>query len=168
MTVLRADRLALHPIDTDEGERIVARPPAEVDNWAPDFPFDGDVTGATMFLRATAEHGEQRPFGFYRITRAADGLAIGGIGFKGQPQGGRVEVGYGLAPSAQGRGYAAEALTALVSVAADHGLTQVIAHTDKDNIASQRTLEHAGFVRIGSEHGLCLYELALNHQQAST
>lgn len=166
MTALRTDRLTLHPIDTDEGERIVARRPAEADNWAPDFPFDGDVIGATAFLRATAEHGEQRPFGFYRITRAADGLAIGGIPFKGQPQGRRVEVGYGLAPSARGHGYAAEALATLVTVAADHGLTHVIADTDKDNIASQRTLEHARFVRIGSKDDLYLYELALN-QSAS-
>lgn len=139
----------------------MARCPAEVDYWAPDFPFDGDVIAATAFLRATAEHGEQRPFGFYRITRAADGLAIGGIGFKGQPQGGSVEVGYGLAPSARGRGYAAEALAALVTMATDHGLTHVIADTDTDNIASQRTLERAGFVRVGSESGLHLYELAL-------
>ncbi|WP_367652449.1 GNAT family N-acetyltransferase [Intrasporangium sp.] len=91
----------------------------EGDRWAADFPFDGDVLGATAYLRATAEHGDQRPWGFYRITRAADGQAIGGIGFKGQPEDGCVEVGYGLAPSARGHGYAAEALAALISLAAD-------------------------------------------------
>lgn len=139
----------------------MARRPDEADHWAHDFPFDGDVFGATASLRATAEHGEQRPFGFYRITRVADGRAIGGIGFKGQPQDGRIEVGYGLAPSARGHGSASEALATLVTVAADHGPTHVIADTDKDNIASQRTLEHAGFVRVGSRNDLYLYGFAL-------
>ena len=52
--------------------------------------------------------------GYYRITRLADGRAVGGIGFKGQPDGGCVEIGYGLAPSARGHGYAAEAVVALL------------------------------------------------------
>ena len=77
-----------------------------------------------MFLRATATHGEQRPFGYYRITRLADGRAIGGLGFKSQPDGGCVEIGYGLAPSARGDGYAAEAVIALLTVAADQGCTR--------------------------------------------
>ena len=55
----------------------------------------------------------------FRSTRTADGKAIGGIGFKGQPNNGCVEVGYGLVPSARGNGYAAEALAALLDVAAD-------------------------------------------------
>ncbi|MDP9794051.1 RimJ/RimL family protein N-acetyltransferase [Catenuloplanes nepalensis] len=158
MTVLRTDRLTLHPVDTGEGERIAARAPADTDSWAADFPFDGDVFAVTAFLRATAEHGEQRPFGYYRITRTSDGLAIGGIGFKGRPRDGRAEVGYGLAPAARGHGYAAEALAALVTVAADHGLTHVAADTDAGNIASRRTLERAGFTRVGPDHR---YELAL-------
>jgi hypothetical protein len=53
----------------------------------------GDIMSVTAYLRRTADHGGQRPFGFYRITRASDGQAIGGIGFKGQPECGRVEIG---------------------------------------------------------------------------
>ncbi|MGK5739851.1 GNAT family N-acetyltransferase [Micromonospora sp. URMC 103] len=161
MTDLHTQRLVLHPVDVAEGERITARRPGEDDRWAADFPFDGDVIGATAYLRATAEHGEQRPFGFYRITRTADGQAIGGIGFKGQPKDGSVEVGYGLAPSARGNGYAAEAVIALLTVAGDHGLDRVVADTDRGNIASQRTLERAGFRRLRSEGGLYYYELIL-------
>src|SRR5204862_4412049 len=90
---------------------------------------EGDVIGVSMFLRATAAQGDQRPFGYYRITRLADGLAIGGIGFKGQPDDGAVEIGYGLAPSARGNGYAAEAARALVALARRHGLLRVLADT---------------------------------------
>lgn len=161
MTDLQTPRLSLHAIDTAEGERIVARRAAAEDAWAEDYPFDGDVIGVTAFLRATAAHGDQRPFGCYRITRTADGKAIGGIGFKGQPNNGCVEVGYGLAPSARGNGYAAEALAALLNVAADHELSRVVADTDKSNLASQRTLQRAGFHQVGSNGDLYTYEILI-------
>jgi RimJ/RimL family protein N-acetyltransferase len=162
VTELQTPRLSLHAIDTAEGERIVERRAGAGDDWAEDYPFDGDVMGVTAFLRNTAAHGDQRPFGHYRITRTADGKAIGGIGFKGQPDDGCVEVGYGLSPSARGHGYAAEALAALLNVAADRGLARVVADTTADNVASQRTLERAGFRQTGTNGDLYLYELLLD------
>jgi len=162
VTELQTARLCLHAIDAAEGERIVGRRAAAGDVWAEDFPFDGDVLGVTAFLAATAAHGDQRPFGHYRITRTADGKAIGGIGFKGQPNDGCGEIGYGLAPSARGHGYAAEAVVALLYVAADHGLNRVVADTTGDNVASQRTLERAGFRRAGTNGDLYLYEILLD------
>ena len=137
------------------------------DAWADDFPFQGDVGAAGSYLRATAMHGEQRPFGYYRITRLSDGRAIGGLGFKGQPDGGCVEIGYGLAPSARGHGYAAEAVIALLTVAADHGLSRVIADTTLDNIASQRTLVRAGFRPVSTGAELHRYEALLNEGTAT-
>lgn len=162
VTDIQTSRLRLHAIDTAEGERIAARRPGDGDAWAEDFPFDGDVIGVTAFLRATATQRDQRPFGHYRITRSSDGKAIGGIGFKGQPDSGCVEIGYGLAPSARGHGYAAEALVVLLGIATEHGLSRVIADTTKDNIASQRTLERAGFNQVGDDGDLYLYEALLN------
>lgn len=162
VTELQTPRLCLHAIDTAEGERIVGRRAGAEDAWAEDFPFDGDLIGVTAFLTATGARGDQRPFGHYRITRTADGKAIGGIGFKGQPDDGRVEVGYGLSPSARGHGYAAEALVALLNVAADHGLSRVVADTTRDNVASQRTLERAGFRQIGTSGDHYLYEVLLD------
>jgi RimJ/RimL family protein N-acetyltransferase len=161
VTDLRTPRLCLHAIDPAEGERIVRRRAAAGDVWAEDYPFDGDVVGVTAFLQATAARGDQRPFGHYRITRTADGRAIGGIGFKGRPDGGCVEVGYGLSPSARGHGYAAEALGALLTVAAAHGLSRVVADTTGDNVASRRTLERAGFRHLGDDGRLCRYEVLL-------
>lgn len=161
MTDLCTERLTLRAIDVDEAERIVARRPGPHDSWAPDFPFDGDVIGATMFLRATAAHGDQRPFGHYVIARTADGQAIGGIGFKGPPEDGTAEIGYGLAPSGRGSGFAAEAARALVDLAREHGLSRVVADTDRDNVPSQRTLERAGFTRTGADGDLYRWTLAL-------
>jgi RimJ/RimL family protein N-acetyltransferase len=161
MTDVRTSRLILHAIDVAEAERIVARSAGPADAWAGDFPFEGDVGAVGSFLRATAALGEQRPFGYYRITRLSDGRAVGGIGFKGQPDGGCVEIGYGLAPSARGHGYAAEAVMTLLTVAADHGLFRVIADTTLDNIASQRTLTRAGFRLVSTDAELHHYEVLL-------
>jgi RimJ/RimL family protein N-acetyltransferase len=161
MTDVRTSRLALHAIDVAEATRIVARSAGPADAWADDFPFEGDVGAVGAFLRATAAFGEQRPFGFYRITRLSDGRAIGGLGFKGQPDGGYVEIGYGLAPSARGHGFAAEAVTALLTVATDQGLSRVIAETTLDNVASQRTLVRAGFLLVGTDAELNHYAVLL-------
>jgi RimJ/RimL family protein N-acetyltransferase len=162
MNDVRTSRLQLHAIDVAEGERIVARSAGPADVWTDDFPFEGDLVAVTGFLRATAATGEKRPFGHYRITRLADGRAVGGIGFKGRPDGGRVEIGYGPAPSARGHGYGAEAVVALLTLAADHGLSTVIADTTLDNIASQRTLIRAGFRLTGSDDELHHYEALLS------
>jgi RimJ/RimL family protein N-acetyltransferase len=162
MTDVRTSRLQLHAIDVAEGERIVARSAGPADAWADDFPFEGDVGAVGGFLRATAARGEQRPFGYCRITRLADGRAVGGIGFKGQPDSGCVEIGYGLVPSARGHGYAAEAVLALLAMAADHGLSRVIADTALDNIASQRALIRAGLRLVGTDGELHHYEALLD------
>jgi RimJ/RimL family protein N-acetyltransferase len=161
MADVRTSRLQLHPIDVAEGERIVSRRAGPDDAWADDFPFDGDVGAVGGFLRATAR-AEQGPFGFYRITRLADGRAIGGIGFKGQPEDGCVEIGYGLVPSARGNGYAAEAVVALLAIAKDNGLSRVIADTARDNIASQRALIRAGFRVVGTVGELHYFEALLH------
>jgi RimJ/RimL family protein N-acetyltransferase len=164
MTALHTTRLVLHAVDMAEGERIRDRRPADDDRWAADFPLEGDIIGVAAYLRATADHGEQRPFGFYRITRIADGQAIGGIGFKGQPKDRSVAVGYGIVPSARGHRYAAEALTALLDVAAGHDLDRVVADTDRNNTPSQRTLERAGFARHHSDAALHFYEVFLGQR----
>lgn len=154
----RTARLSLHPIDELEARRIHDRTPDPGDVWADDYPFEGDLAAIGGFLHATEQSGEQRPFGYYQIRRQSDGLAVGGIGFKGRPDGDVVEVGYGLAPSARGHGYATEALRTVMQIAAEHGVTTIRADTDPDNVASQRTLEKAGFAQVGADSGLYYFE----------
>lgn len=154
-------RLQLHAVDVAEAERVVARSPGPTDAWVEDYPFEGDLGALGGFLRASARE-EQQPFGYYRITRLIDGRAIGGVGFKGQPDGGCGEIGYGLAPSARGHGYTAEAVIAVLTMAAEHGLSKVIADTTLDNIASQKTLTRSGFSLVRTDGSLNYYEARLD------
>jgi RimJ/RimL family protein N-acetyltransferase len=160
---LRTERLSLHVVDGVEARRIHDREPQASDAWAADYPFEGDLAAIGSFLQATERDGEQRPFGYYQIRRQSDGLAVGGVGFKGRPDDGAVEIGYGVVPSVRGHGDAAEALEGLLQIAAGLGVETIRADTGLHNFASQRTLEHAGFGKTGSDSQLCYYEVRISH-----
>jgi RimJ/RimL family protein N-acetyltransferase len=55
--------------------------------------------------------------------------------------------GYVLARDAWGKGFATEALTAMVDVAARIGVSRLFALCHPDHTASRRVLEKSGFVR---------------------
>lgn len=75
------------------------------------------------------------------------------------PQG-TVTVGYGLVAAARGRGYAAEALRALLELARAHEAARVVGDTDLDNTASQRVMAAAGMRPAGRDAHLAYYESA--------
>jgi ribosomal-protein-alanine N-acetyltransferase len=77
---------------------------------------------------------------------------IGSAGFTGPPDtDGTVEIGYGIVPSEQGRGYATEVARALVAFAAADGRVRLVrAHTLPARNASTRVLEKCGFRHIGT------------------
>ena len=76
--------------------------------------------------------------------------AVGSGGFMGPPNKRRVELGYGVAESQWGRGFATEGVFALLASAfAEPEVAEVYAESAVANIASQRVLEKAGFRNIG-------------------
>jgi RimJ/RimL family protein N-acetyltransferase len=80
----------------------------------------------------------------------APATLIGSGGFKGPPEGGRVEIGYHVREAHRRRGYATEALRALLAWAFAHPEVRgVIAETAADNAASIGLLEKLGFARAG-------------------
>jgi RimJ/RimL family protein N-acetyltransferase len=72
---------------------------------------------------------------------------IGSAGFKGAPDAsGMVELGYGIVPAYEGRGYATEVATMLVAWAFASGEVRVVrAHTLPETNASTRVLGKCGF-----------------------
>jgi len=80
-----------------------------------------------------------------------DGDPVGeGFLFDLDPQRGRVELGYWVAPEAQGRGYATETAALLVEHAfAECRLNKVVARVLAGNDASRRVLEGLGFQHAG-------------------
>ncbi|MCD0482246.1 GNAT family N-acetyltransferase [Streptacidiphilus sp. ASG 303] len=129
--------------------------------WVADGPYDGTRDAAGMLAKAAAA-GLYRPeWGMWAVVRRSDGAAVGGIGFHGVPQDGRVEIGYDLAPSARGNGHATEAvrLVTALALASAEAVAVVEAAVESGNTPSQRVLERAGYRYVGRDgEGLLRYE----------
>ena len=83
----------------------------------------------------------------------ATGEIVGSGAFKSAPKERRIELGYGVAPTRRGRGFATTGARLLVEEAFSSGLVnEVWAEASPRNIASQRVLEKAGFTREGTGH----------------
>jgi RimJ/RimL family protein N-acetyltransferase len=66
------------------------------------------------------------------------------------PKGDEIAIGYGIAPSRQGRGVASRAVGEVIAWAGANALIRAVtAETTVTNIASQRVLIRNGFVQIG-------------------
>jgi RimJ/RimL family protein N-acetyltransferase len=169
MSDLVTARLVLHPMTFSEAERVVAGESGTGARWAPGYPADGEVLAAKRLLRTCAETGDPRPFGNYEIRRREDGQAIGGVGFHAPAdKNGSVTIGFGLIPSARGKGYASEALRGLLLFARAHGVTCVKGDADHDNTASQHVMTAAGMQPTGQDERFRYFEIAWTNTTANT
>lgn len=147
---IATERLDLIPLDGD-ARAAIRDGRGEGRGWAEGYPTAGDLDVAG--LPAAPE-----PWTQYAIVERSSGLTVGGVGFHREPVDGSVEIGYGLAPVARGRGIATEAVRALLDVARAHvGLT-VIAETDDGNVASERVLERCGFTPSRNAGGVTIWQ----------
>lgn len=104
--------------------------------------------------------GDPGAFRLYEIRLRETGVSIGGIGFHGPPDElGVATIGYGLTPGARGRGYATEALRALVEIARQAGAEGMKGDADLGNPASHRVMEAAGMRRVAEDEKLVHYYL---------
>ena len=92
-------------------------------------------------------------YGWYAILRGvggAPGILVAGGGYFGPPAGGEVEIGYSVVESFRGRGFARELTGALVDRArGTPGVSRVLAHADRGNVASHAVLYRHGFRCVG-------------------
>ncbi|MFB8033531.1 GNAT family N-acetyltransferase [Streptomyces sp. NPDC056004] len=160
MTHIVTPRLLLRLMNGSDALRVLSGTPDEGDRWAPGYPSPGEMAAAERFLDTCATTGDPSPFGSYEIRRRTDGLVIGGMGFHGAPdENGEVTIGYGLAPSARGMGYASEALRALLLFAREQGVSRVHGDSDLDNTASQRVMEAVGMRLVKQDERLKYYRI---------
>jgi RimJ/RimL family protein N-acetyltransferase len=91
---------------------------------------------------------------------AADAHEVVGSGaFKAEPCDGSIELGYGIAPSRRGLGYATAGVEQMLRLVFVHSEIDVVrAETAVDNVASRRVVEKAGFRlagrRLSEEDGM--------------
>lgn len=112
------------------------------------WPQHRSVDQTRAFLAFSEAEWGRWPAGPYLIEARQDGRLLGGTGLAFEtPQ--RAATGYVLARDAWGRGYATEALRAIVELAGGLGLRRLYALCHTEHPASWRVLDKAGFSREG-------------------
>lgn len=100
-------------------------------------------------------------WGVWFVINQENNTVIGDIGFKGKPNSENiVEIGYGIVPSAQGKGYATEAVQKLIDWAfSNKSINKIVAECLDENIPSIRVLEKLQMKRMGSENNMLKWQL---------
>lgn len=136
--------IVLRRISATAGEAL------RVNQIPPGLPVAADYP--TEFSAGVGRHaGDGGALGPFFLHRAEDDVVVGEIG-GGFIAPGVVEIGYAVVASCWGRGYATEAVRALVERArAVPTVERIVGHTPLDRPASGRVLEKAGFTMVGQE-----------------
>ena len=142
-------------------------------DWPP--TFYNAQTASYVLEQLQNDPSQASWWSWYILEKNQDGqsdVLIGVVGFKGCPtEQGQVEIGYELLPVYQKKGYATEAVAALVAWAFSHSnINSVSAQTLADHHASQGVLTRNRFIATGQgfDDGLetVVYELSRSSFQA--
>jgi ribosomal-protein-alanine N-acetyltransferase len=117
------------------------------------WPTHRSVDDTRLFIDFCELEWSRSPAGPYLILSKADGRLLGatGLSFDGS---GAATTGYVLATDAWGKGYATEALQAMVDLARSLGLSTLGAFCHPDHTPSIRVLEKCGFKPDSSTQAL--------------
>lgn len=117
-----------------------------------------DLEEAIVFWLYATKHypADYQWYTNWEIILKAENVSIGGIGFAGKPDElGESEVGYGIDVRYHNKGFATEALAALMKWGFNNeSLKAIKAKTPSDNISSQKVLEKNGFKRVDETAGV--------------
>jgi ribosomal-protein-alanine N-acetyltransferase len=152
--VLRTERLLLRPVTPLDLTALVL-------HWTqPDvrrFLFDGAVLSTGEIITVIAESSRDfaaAGYGFWIIQEQAAGPLAGTVGLRLLDNPGP-EIVYSLTPAVWGKGYATEAVGAVVDHALGPlGLPEVVADVDNGNTASTAVIERLGLVPFDEVPGL--------------
>lgn len=159
--IIETSRLIL--VDLAEEIDAVASGNREDKTWVADYPTDGDVLIARLEQQAGNRPSTGTP-SLFQVRLRSSGDAIGGIGFKAIHNTGDLlgtEIGYSVAESHRGRGFATEAILGLIRIAHQRGMTNLLAETEPDNAPSIRALQKNGFTEIRRTETGIWWELSL-------
>jgi len=152
-------------LETVESVRLVLQCPQQTDAeaifraYASDavvtryvgWPRHASLADTEAFLAFSKAEWGRWPAGPYLIRSRADGALLGSTGLAFETSS-RASTGYVLSRDAWGKGYATEALQAMVGVAHGVGIRRLYAICHTEHRASWRVLEKCGFLREGVLH----------------
>lgn len=146
MSQIDAGRLVLRPIYRAVARMLLDGGTPRGLSFAAGYPsrFTREV------MELVVEAAQPGRFGPYFMIRKADGVVVGEIGCSLNVDSATGKVGYTVVEPCWGRGYATEALRALLAhVLAEPDVDRVVAETMVEHIASRRVMEKAGMRYCG-------------------
>ncbi|HEY6761171.1 MAG TPA: GNAT family N-acetyltransferase [Baekduia sp.] len=158
---LTTPRLRLRPLAPAEMRELLEGRLLPGQAWAEGYPLDGTLVAVAMQSELVDHDVDRGGFCHYQVIEKDTNLVIGDIGFHQPPDElGELSVGFGIVPVARRRGYAVEALRALLGWAlAQPEVRSIHADTDLVNLASQRVLLGAGMRVVADEGDRKVYEI---------
>lgn len=147
---LRTDRLLLRPLSAGDAEALLAyRSLPAVCHFVPFEPMgraDVEALISRVSARTTIDGDDDSLFLGYQVQGASE--VIGDLSLIWESaEHGTAEIGYTINPSFGGRGYATEAVGALMGVAFSAGVHRVVARIDSRNVASASLATRLGMRR---------------------
>lgn len=164
--MIETERLILYPLSYEELGLLIESKPEMLGDISLTDLSEEDIPRkpiAIKQVKMAALPAEEHVWcTYFMMVEKGSRRAAGLLGFKGAPEEGEAEVGYGTAESFRGRGYMTEALAGLIAWAVGTGRCgRVIADTHWDNAASQKVLEKCGLTRIGETGEMVHFEKVL-------
>jgi RimJ/RimL family protein N-acetyltransferase len=149
-TTLETERLRLRRLRDDDVEALVAyRSLPEVYRYLPREGYDAHAARSLIDEMRDREPGQVGTWFQVAVTERGSDVFIGDVGLRTdatQPH--TFEVGYTFSPAHHGRGYATEAVRAVLGFAFESlGAHRVFGNCDARNIPSARVLERVGMRR---------------------
>jgi ribosomal-protein-alanine N-acetyltransferase len=147
--VIETARLVLREIKDDDFEMVyVLRSDTEMMKYIP-RPLCEDHRDALKLIKTIKENHLIEESLNWAITEKGSDELLGTVGFvRIKTEHNRAELGYMLHSREQGKGYMREAVEAVIQYGfKDMDLHSIEAVIDPDNIASEKILQHFGFVK---------------------
>ena len=137
--MIETERLRLYPASQEQMEMMIS------------CEMDGDLKQAYReMLEGCLHHPDQWEWFAMWMIELKDGTHIGDLCFKGLDSAGVSEIGYGLLEQYRKRGYATEAVKAVIEWAFQNpNVTTIEAESEPGNLASQKVLAKCGFIPNG-------------------
>jgi [ribosomal protein S5]-alanine N-acetyltransferase len=120
------------------------------------WPRHRSVADAEAFLAFSQSEWSRGPMGPLLIEEQASGRIVGSTGLSFETPY-RASVGYLLVQEVRGRGYASEALEAMVAAAEHLGVRRLYAHCHVENSDSRRLLKRAHFELEGIHKNFAVF-----------
>ena len=147
-TPITTERLVIRSMVADDAKGLAERRShpdvAEFQTWATPFSLvDAQALVESVMAMAGPENDE---WWMASVCDRRSGAVVGDVGVSLSWEGRTAEVGYNFDPDHWGKGFAVEALDALVDYLFDDaGVTRVFGMLHPDNVASAQLLERTGF-----------------------